>query len=259
MARKKKRKDLIEGVNNKEGAKHKISAFFIVLIIVFIWLAIFTLLIKLDVGSFGSSILRPLIKDVPIINRILPSVPDSQVAYENDYPYKSIQDAIDKIKELEKSNKTLTKKNQTYKDKIKELEAEVAKLKVFEDNQAAFEKRVKDFETNVVLNDKAPDITEYKKYYEAINPTNAEEIYRQVVEQIQISDSVKQKADIYRKMDPAAAASIFQTMTADIDLVSQMLLSMNASESSAILAAMDSTAAAKITKKMFAMDQANQN
>jgi flagellar motility protein MotE (MotC chaperone) len=60
-------------------------------------------------------------------------------------------------------------------------------------------------------------------------------------------------------MDPGAAAKIFETMSADIDLVAQMLLSMSSSESSLILEEMDSTAAAKITKKMFDMDQANQD
>lgn len=255
----KKNKNTVDNLNKKDGIKHKVSVFLLVLLIVFIWLAIFALLIKLDVGGFGSSILRPLIKDVPIINRILPNVSDEQIAYENNYPYKSIEDAIAKIKELEASNESLTSKNSKNKDKIKELEAEVAKLKTFEENQLAFEKRVKEFDNNVVFGDAAPDIAEYKKYYEGINPTNAEAIYRQVVEQTQYSEAVIKKADIYKNMDPAAAAAIFETMTGDIDLVSEMLLSMSAKESSAILQEMDSTAAAKITKKMFDMDQANKN
>lgn len=244
---------------NKEGnVKHKISAFFIVLLIIFIWLIIFVGLIKLDVGGFGSSILRPLIKDIPVINAILPKASNEQLAYENNYPYQTIEDAAGRINELEKQNASLKKKNVKYADKIKELESEIAKLKVFEDKQVAFEKRVKDFETNVVLGDNAPDIAEYKKYYEEINPANAETIYRQVVEQTMISDAIKQKAEIYKAMDPSAAAAIFETMTADTDLLAQMLLSMKSKESAQILAAMNSTTAAKITKKMFDIDQENQ-
>jgi flagellar motility protein MotE (MotC chaperone) len=128
-------------------------------------------------------------------------------------------------------------------------------LKVFENNQTAFEKRVKEFETNIVFNDKAPDIKEYKAYYESINPTNAEEIYRQVIEQEQYSKAIQEKADIYSKMKPDAAAAILQNMTADIDLVSEMLLCMKPAQSSLILAQMDSTMAAKITKKMFDLDE----
>ncbi|MDF2950754.1 MAG: hypothetical protein K0S18_337 [Anaerocolumna sp.] len=254
---KKKKQDKLDKSNKKENAKHRISGLFLVLLIVFVWLAIFALLIKLDVGGFGSSILRPLIKDVPIINRILPAVPDDLIAYENNYPYQSIEDAVEYIKELEASNESLKQESQSEQDRIAELEAEVSRLKTFEDNQLAFEERVKEFDTNVVFGDTAPDIEEYKKYYEEINPANAEELYKQVVEQTQISESIIEKADIYKKMDPAAAANIFETMSADIDLVAQMLLSMSSSESSLILEEMDATIAAKITKKMFIMDEVN--
>ncbi|MDF2473321.1 MAG: hypothetical protein K0R21_1103 [Anaerocolumna sp.] len=231
MAKKNQKRDNIDKMNKKENAKHKVSGFFIVILIVLVWLAIFALLIKLDVGGFGSSILRPLIKDVPIINRILPAASDEQIAYENNYPYQTIEDAVEYIKLLEESNDSLTKENQTMQDRTSELEAEVARLKTFEDNQLAFEERVKEFESNVVFGDTAPDIEEYKKYYEEINPTNAETLYKQVVEQTQISEAIIQKADIYKKMDPGAAAKIFETMSADIDLVAQMLLSMSSSES----------------------------
>lgn len=253
---KKNKKDRVD-TNKKGTVKGKVFAILLILLIVFVWLAIFALLVKLDVGGFGSSILRPLIKDIPIINKVLPDVSDEQLAYENNYPYKSLKDAIERIKELELEIESITDSDTNSTDKIKELEAEIARLKVFEDNQLAFEERQKEYDKEVVFGETAPSIEEYKKYYESINPTNAEEIYRQVVEQGQISKSIEEKANIYKKMKPDAAAKILETMTADIDLVSQMLLSMSPSESSAILAEMDSTAAAKITKKMFDLDQTN--
>ena len=46
--------------------------FFVTLIIILIWLAIIVLLIKCDVGGFGSSVLAPVLKDVPYVNKILP-------------------------------------------------------------------------------------------------------------------------------------------------------------------------------------------
>lgn len=240
--------------NNEKSAGSKIIAVIIVLFIVLIWLGVFAVLIKLDVGGFGNSILRPLLKDVPVISKILPDVPDEQLAYENDYPYTTLEEAIARIKELEALNDSLTKDNTSDADKVKELQAEVDRLKVFEDNQKAFEERVKDFDENVVFADQAPSIEEYKAYYESIDPTHAEEIYRQVIEQLQYNEAIKEKADIYRKMKPAEAAAILETMTADINLVSEMLLTMRPTESSLILAQMDPTAAAKITKKMFDMD-----
>jgi len=258
MAKKRKQVDNFDNNDNVEKNKgNKIVGIIIAIVIVVIWLAIFAVLIKLDVGGFGNSILRPLLKDVPVVSKILPVISDKQLAYENGYPYQSLEEAISRIKELEVLNESLTGSDTTNADLIKELQAEVTRLKVFEDNQVAFDARVKEFDTNVVFADTAPTIDEYKKYYESINPTNAAEIYRQVIEQAQIDASIQEKADIYKKMKPAAAATILETMTADIDLVSKMLLSMKPAESSLILAAMDPTMAAKITKKMFDLDQTN--
>ena len=66
MARKDKNK-------STEKESSKIMTVIIALLIAIIWFAIFGFLIKLDVGGFGSlGVLRPIIKDVPIINKILP-------------------------------------------------------------------------------------------------------------------------------------------------------------------------------------------
>lgn len=236
----------------KEG--NKVLTILIVLLIVIIWLVIFGTLIKLDVGGFGSGVLRPILKDVPLINQILPSESETQVAQNNNYEYKTLPEAIAKIKELEETIDDMSKNDTSSSDTIKELKAEIKRLKVFEENQAAFEKQKKEFDKNVVFADAAPSIEEYKKYYEELDPTNAAEIYRQVIEQLQYSDAIQEKADIYKSMDPKAAAQILETMTADVESVAQILLSMKPKESAAIMAQMDNVVAAKITKKMLDMD-----
>lgn len=256
MAKKEKQNKVESDSVVKKTGKRLLGVIF-GLIIILVWFAIFAVLIKLDVGGFGSTILRPLIKDIPIVNNILPNVSEEQIAYENDYPYSSLEEAISKIKALEKEIDRLTKTNEEDTQTIKDLKKEVKRLQKFEDQQTAFDERVKEFDENVVFADAAPSIEEYKKYYEEINPTTAEEIYRQVVEQTQISEKISEKAEIYSKMKPANAAKILETMSGDIDLVAQMLLSMKADKSSAILAEMDSDMAAKITKKMFDMDEEN--
>lgn len=246
------KKDKTESKEKKEG--NKVLTILIALLIVIIWLAIFTLLIKLDVGGFGSGVLRPILKDVPIVNLVLPKVSDGQIAVENDYTYNSLPEAVAKIKELEQTIADMTKNNIDSSTNTTDLQAEIDRLKVFEENQVAFEQKQQDFDKNVVFADAAPSIEEYKAYYEAINPANAENIYRQVIEQLQYSDAIQEKANIYKSMDPPAAASILQTMTADVESVAQILLSMKPKESALILAEMDNVIAAKITKKMLDMD-----
>ena len=247
MAKKEKATD-----EKKEG--NKVLTMLIVMMIVIIWLALFGFLIKIDVGGFGSGVLRPILKDVPLVNLVLPNESSVPNTPDKDFNYKSLSEAVAKIKELQNKIDQLNQQAKTDSTTISDLKAEVTRLKVFENNQKAFEQRVADFDKKVVFSDKAPSIEEYKAYYEAIDPTNAADIYRQVVEQLQYSEAIKTKANIYRSMEPKAAATILQTMTADVESVAQILLSMKPKESAAILAEMDNVAAAKITKMMLDLD-----
>lgn len=248
MARKDKDKS-----TEKEGSKT--LTVIIALLIAIIWFAIFAFLIKLDVGGFGSGVLRPIIKDVPIINKILPDVSDDQLAFEKDYAYSSLAEAVAKIKELESTIEEIESKEKEDKEDRADLLAELERLKIFEKNQEEFEERQKEFDKKVVFADGAPDMKEYKQFYESINPSNAELIYRQVVEQLQYSGAVLEKANIYKSMDPEAAAKILETMTADVESVAKILLAMKPKESAKILAEMDYVLAAKITKKMLDIDE----
>lgn len=87
------------GVEEKKG--NKLVSILIGILIILVWLVIFAALIKFDVGGFGSSVMRPIFKDVPIINKILPDANDTEVSTD-EYPYKNLAEAIDYIKDLEK-------------------------------------------------------------------------------------------------------------------------------------------------------------
>lgn len=75
--------------------------------IVVIWLAILALLVKLDVGGFGSNVLRPILKDVPVLQMILPKASEEELALQGeegaeDYAgYSNLKDAVEQIKRLE--------------------------------------------------------------------------------------------------------------------------------------------------------------
>jgi flagellar motility protein MotE (MotC chaperone) len=253
MAKKEKNTDIELNSNEKGGSR--IITLIIALLIVIIWLAIFAVLIKFDVGGFGSEVLRPILKDVPIINRILPDVTDEQLAEEKAYPYDNLTEAIARIKELENQLEGSQDTNTNNDSKILELEAEVARLQVFEDNQLEYEKKLKEFNEQVVFAKQAPDIEEYKKFYEEIDPTNAEEIYRQVIEQLQVDELVQEQADRFAKMDPKTAAESLQEMTGDIDLVCEILSAMKPASSAAIMNEMDPLFNAKVAKKMSSLDK----
>ena len=248
-----KKKDKKKKSEEKEGIFSRILTIIIVLFIVAIWLAIFALLIKYDVGGFGSTVLRPMLKDIPGINQILPDIPDEQAAEENNYPYKNLPEAMDRISELEAELAAANGTKKGNANYLAQLEAEVARLKTFEENQLQFQKEKDKFDKEVVFNDKAPDPEEYKKYYESIDPDNAAEIYRQVVEQQDTEKKLIEQAEMYKNMKPEEAAAILNGMGGDLDLVANILLHMKTKDAGAILAKMDTNMAAKITKKISIM------
>ena len=135
---------------------------------------------------------------------------------------------------------------------IAELEAEISRLQVFEEQQEEFARQKEEFDEEVVYAEAAPDITEYQKFYEEMDPDNAAEIYRQVVEQIQYDQKVIDEAEKYANMEPASAAEILDVMSsADLDLVCGILSNMDAEQSGLIMQELDSNVAAKVTKRML--------
>jgi len=224
---------------------------FVVLLIILIWLVIFAFLIKMDVGGFGSTVLFPVLKDVPYVNQILPGIEEYIPAEEDEYSaYTTVEEAVDRIKELEVEVEELKSASSANSDYIAELEAASAELATYKANEAAFEETKEKFYEEVVFSDNAPDIEEYKTYYESIEPENAEAIYKQVVSQLQTDEEIEDYVEAYSTMKPKNAAAIFDSMTDNFDLVCQILSAMDASTRADILAAMDEENAAIITEMM---------
>ena len=148
MAKKDKNKE--NKVSTDESTGSKIVTVLIVLVIVVIWLAIFGVLIKLDVGNFGSEVLYPVLKDVPVLNKILPDTEKDSLIVDDEYPYATLKEAVARIKELEAQLEAAQSTNTDDDSKIAELQAEVDRLKQYEDNQAEFENLKADFYEQVV-------------------------------------------------------------------------------------------------------------
>lgn len=239
----------LENTEEEEGSSSKLAVALVTLVIVIVWLAILALLIKWDVGGFGSTVMRPLLKDIPYVNRILPDSEDD-LSTEEDYPYKNMDEAVAYIKELEQELAQAQQGSSENSAYIADLEAQSQKLKEYEANEAAFEEEKEKFYNEVVFSDQAPDIEQYKEYYESIDPDNAELLYKQVVEQQQTDSKISDYVKGYSQMKPKEAAAIFDTMTDNLNLVAQILENMDAQSRADILGKMNSDTAAKVTEIM---------
>lgn len=246
---KKLESDSLEEETETSGG-NKVAIFFVTLIIVVIWLAILTLLVKWDVGGFGSTVLTPLLKDIPYINKILPDSSEEMSTEDTEYGYATLDDAIARIKELEVELADAQSQSTQSSDYVSQLESQVAELQQYKQDEADFEAEKQKFYEEVVFSDNAPDIQEYKNYYESIDPANAEVLYKQVVSQVQADEQLQDYVKTYSSMKPKEAAAIFDTMTDNLQLVADILMQMDASARGDILGKMNSDTAAKVTEIM---------
>lgn len=246
----KKQGGMPEDIEDTEDSS-KLAVFFVTFVIVVIWLAILVLLIKWDVGGFGSTVMRPILKDIPYVNKILP---EDELATEDEYPYKNMDEAMDYIMELERLLAEEQSSNEDIEAYIADLEAQAEKLREYEANEADFEAEKEKFYNEVVFSDEAPDIDTYREYYESIDPENAELLYKQVLEQQQTDDEIADYVKGYSEMKPKEAAAIFDTMTDNLSLVAKILENMNAQSRAAILGQMDEDTASKVTEIMSPLE-----
>ncbi len=226
------------------------------LIIIVVWVGIICALVKLDIGGFGSQVLAPVLKNVPVVNKILPDETTGNVAEKPEEEvvdlagYTALEDAVSDIHDLEDELIDYQEELNAKNERILALEEEIKRLETFEDMQVEFERIKTEFYNEVVYAENGPGEEAYQKYYEAMDPATAEVLYKQVVAQVEESKEIKEYAQAYSEMKPKQAAGIFEAMTSDLDLAARILGEMEPDARGAILGVMDAEVAAKITKIM---------
>ncbi len=221
------------------------------LLIVALWLAVICVVIKLDVGGFGSRVLAPILQDVPVLNKILPENSVTETTDTESYGgYTSLEEAVEQIRSLEIQLEQAQNESRSKDEELDSLKAEVLRLQEFENSQVEFQRIKTEFYEEVVYTENGPGPEAYQKYYESMDPTTAEYIYKQVVTQLEESQEVQDYAEAYSQMKPKQAAGIFESMTDDLDLAARILKVMSAEDRGAIMGQMDPEVAARLTKIM---------
>lgn len=227
--------------------------------LVLLFIIILLVCIRMDVGGFGSKVLRPVLKDVPVLKHVLPEATDEEVAAETGY--RSLAQAVTRIEQLEQELAQLKEQqasqttsgaqaaDASLQAEIDSLKQQIETLKVYESNQKNFEATKEKFYKEVVYNDHV-DISDYTKWYEEMDKDTAAKLYKEAVKTQEASEYEKEMAKTYAEMKPAKAAAILNTMTGDVDTVVNILNAMDAKDRGAIMGEMNATFAAKITKKM---------
>ena len=234
-----------------ESGGSKVAGVIILILALTTFFSVMALLIKCDVGGFGSKVLRPVFKDVPVIKEILPPPSDEEVAIESDYPYDTLEKALNQISVLDAAIGSKDAEIVSLNDRVKELEAECARLATFESNQTEFEQEKKEFYDEVVYGESAPDTDTYIEWYNSLDAEYAEKVYREIIEAKQVDQEILDLASAYESMDAKDAAKILESMKNDLDTVALIMNNMSASSRGKILAEMDPEFAAIVTKKLL--------
>lgn len=242
--------------NDEENIGSKILSIFFVILIVAVWLAIIVALIKFDIGGFGSSVLRPVLKDVPGINKILPAPSSEELEKEaaekgEGDQIATLSQAKEMIEKLKEENSKLNTNNKSLKEENADLTKQVERLKVFEDGQNEFQRQKEEFYNEIVYGENAPDADTYIKWYESIDAAHAEAIYKQLLSNQSTDSSITELAKTYENMKPAEAAAVLEKMKNDLDTVAEILEAMKADKRAKIMDQMDPAFAANITKKLM--------
>jgi flagellar motility protein MotE (MotC chaperone) len=223
----------------------------VTIFIIIIWLGIIILLIKMDVGGLGSNVLKPILQDIPVVNKILPSENSTETTKDKSYGgYTSIKDAVEDLNKVQQQLEQAQSTNSTYSEQIEALKAEVKRLQTFEDNQVEFQKIKEQFYEEVVYAENGPGAEEYREYYEEMDPSTAEALYKQVIQEEAVNTKMKDYVATFSGMDASAAADILSAMTDDLDLAAEILSNMSATQRASIMAEMDASIAARLSKIM---------
>ena len=220
-------------------------------IIIITWLSVMALLIKCDVGGFGSKVLRPVFKDVPVIKYILPDASDEEIAIEDDYPYDTLEEALAQIKVLDEANGSKDAEIVALNDTITELQAEVERLSVYEEEKIELEEQKTEFYEEIVYGESAPDTDIYIEWYNALDAEHAEKIYTEIIQADMADQKILDLAATYESMEASSAAQILETMSNDMDTVALIMNNMSTEARGEILAQMSPDFAASVTKKLL--------
>ncbi len=214
-----------EDDDGSTGKKRGCLIMFIISSIIIITLVA---ILGFNAGGIRDKYLRSTLEKIPIVKNLLPPLKEPEIE-EN------------KISPEEETINSLT-------SEIEKLNEEIKRLKEFEANQLQFKAQKEEFDRMIALN----DAKAYATFFEGIEPENAEKLYKEAVQKVELDKEFKNYISTFENMKKDAASKILEELvTTDTDLVVTILKNLSGTKRSEILSAMDSKNAAAISKLLY--------
>lgn len=223
-----------------------LGSFLLILLIILVWLLLMAIMIKFNILGLGDT-LTPALKDIPYIKNLLPGAQTVQINNSGEDSSQVVADNSDYVASLEQELSRQLALNASYASTIDRLNAEVARLEPFEEEQAEFDKQRQQFYQDIIYNDNAPDASAYASYYAMIAPEEAAKIYEEIAANEVSDEEVQVYAATFSAMKPKEAAEIFNNMS-NITLVARILQQMGSDDRAKIMGKLDTEVAEKVTE-----------
>lgn len=213
-------------------------------------IAVFIILLKFDVASLGTEIIGPKIQSIPGASLILPEMPEEVIAEENQtLSYDNEEQIIEMLKVTENMLKEKELEAEKLIEQISLLQAENERLKVFEQYYMDYEAQKAEFD-NMIVSETDPTL--FAKWYEEMNPDTAAKIYESLQSTVEATDELDQLVATYGEMKADQAAGILSEMsTTRIGMVANIIKHLEVDKAAAILGAMDTKLASRITAYLY--------
>lgn len=251
---------------DKGNNSGKNSILFYVLTIITALLVVFLIIggvfyfaVKNNVNGIADT-MRDSIEKVPVLRSALPAKPnieDEKNMTEEQVREKYTQIKADKA-ELEKQISNLSAQVEQVNKQVAAKETNTSLLQQQKDAlekeklklTADYASLKKDFDDVSAAIAKG-DTTEYKKYFEKLDPKLAADLYSEILKDQKMSADVKKYCSIYETMDASAVAGVLEQMgTGKMTLIVEIMKNLNKDTSGAILTEMTPTFAAKVSEQL---------
>jgi len=209
----------------------------------------FAALVRFDVGGLGRTVIGPLIKDVPVLNLILPEMPDVSEENQEAYNFATVDEAVEILKITEKMLMEKSEEAENIGEQLSALTAEVDRLRIFEANQVKFQEDKAEFDELLAT---TPEAIVYTAWFEKMYPENAVDLYESMIGSVVFDETLKETVDIYQNMKPAQAAPVLESMSVtQMNQVAAIIKGVSPDQAAKIMGLMEPRTAARITSYIY--------
>ena len=253
-----------EQSKSRDGDKKKkspglFSFLFPILLVTAIIFGVWAYFIKSNKFGLGEKY-RESLKNIPIINMVLPPNPDPEAA-----EYMSDDQLIQKYEEYRKKNKEYLKNIEEqkktiddlkkYKDSEQTMRSSNQTLRSFlEAEKKRIDSERKQLQSNKLkfaIDVKNADKKGFADYFEKMDKETAAQVYEKVLKENKVSADVTNYVKTFELMDPASASKVLESMgVSNLDLVANIIKLMKKQSAAEIMANMDPVFASNLSDRI---------